>query len=447
MPIASDSTTGTREDVDRDIIAAAAAGTTRGSGPTRQSASPIIQQGDHLRGPSHPSNSSGHSNPVPSMLYGPGRESAIEKLIVDDLAMKTGALTTVEGVEDYSFKMPSRDETVRKEVAEATGLRGQALDMALGYRAQQEQETGRKAQTSAEEAREMSQAERAFKSGIRATRRGVNQGGSLERVKALTSEEYAAMSPQQKAAVELNSMLVEAVKADMAIPKNHRKVEDSYRDAVEKIFTGEGAEASKKNYAPNTVAILSDIGWSATATDLEDVLSGKLGFTRQDIKDLGPEREGVAPDASLNTAEKLRDEIQASLVKAFTAARKEPIQGQNLLGAKQELLDYDKMPGFSTKPSRVVYSGPDGDVDVNAFFRSGFDLLANSNSEYTAEEILADARANLNDKEFQQFLNFVDINSRDAKKFRQPLGSTEGTTYFDPVEFRKEIAKTLRGAR
>lgn len=440
MPIASDSTTGTREAVDRDIIAAAAAGSSsRGAGATRQSSTPITPQGDHLRGPSYGPNTSAHENPVPSILYGPGRESAVDKAIVDDLAMKTGALTTVDGVEDYTFKMPTRDETVRKEVAAATGLRGQPLDMALGYRAAREQQTGRKEQTSDEDQAEMSEAERAFKSGMRATRRGVNQGGSVDKTKAMTSEQYAKLSPQQKAAVELNSMLTAAAEADQGVKQKGNPGGDEYDAAVEKLFTGEGKTAP---YAPNTVGVLENIGWSGTGTDLEDVLSGKLLFNRQDIKDLGPEREGVGPDASLNTGEHLRDELQASLVKAFTAARKEPIQGGNLLAAKQELTGYDKMPGFDLG-GREVMPG----VTVGKFIQSGFDLLANSNSGYTAEQIIADAKQNLTDQEFQSFLNFVDINSRDSKKYRQPLGTNTEQTYFDPVEFRNSIAVALRKAR
>lgn len=443
MPLAPDRTTGSREDVDRDIIAAAAAGS-RPSEPSRQSASPIVQQGTPLRSPSHPINSTGHTNPVPSILYSPTRAEAVQQEIVDQLAMKTGALTTIPEVEEKSTGVAAWDARLSGQVPDVAPSYG------AGARAGNPQAGILEKQEAADQA-EMDAAFQGFKQGIRATRRGVNQGGSKERTKALTSEAYAAMSPQQKAAVELNSMLLAAIEADMpgadgkgvGHPNTGKPAKNEegkqYQDAVEKMFTGEGKTAP---YAPNTVGVLENIGWSGPATDLEDILSGKLLFTREDIQGLGPERDGVAPDASLNTAESMRDELQASLVKAFTAARKEPIQGKNLLGAKRELLDYDKMPGFSDTGREVVPG-----VTVGKFIQSGFDMLANSNSEFTADQIIADARANLDDKEFEAFLNFVDVNSRDAKKFRQPLGSTEGQTYFDPVEFRKEIAKALRGAR
>jgi hypothetical protein len=441
MPIAPDASTGTREDVDRDIIAAAAGAGSRPDTPSRTSS--IISSGG-LRGPEHPLNSSGHTNPVPSILYGPSRAAALDKAIVDDLAMKAGALTTVPEVEEYQFQMPTRDESVRAEVARESGLRGRALDQALGYRAAREQQVGRPEQTSDEEAREMSQAERAFKSGMRATRRGVNQGTGRGNSEAMTSAEYAALSPQQKAAVELNSLLLAAAKHDRRVGhestgKEAKNAEGKeYQEIVEKLFPGEGVSA---DYAPNTVQVLESIGWTGTGTDLDDILSGKLLFNEQDIADLGPSKGG--PDASLNTGEHLRDELQASLVKAFTTARKEPMRGENLLEAKRTLTDVGKMPGYSADEGREVVPG----VSLGKFIQSGFDLLANSNSGFTAEQIIADARSNLDDREFQAFLNFVDVNSRDAKKYRQPLGDTAATTYFDPVEFRKSIAPLLRKER
>lgn len=439
MPLANDASTGGRSTtVDRDIIAAAAVGARSRDGESdRTSAGPITPQ-TILRGPTHPSNVSGHTNPVPTNMFAPNRQALIDREIVDDLGMKTGALTTFDDV-DYTFKMPTQADqyadalAAGRAEAREQGLTGTAIDVWASQAAPRLMKDERATEAGDD-------ATAAFKAGIRATRRGVNQGGSAERARAMTSAEFAALSPRQKAAVELNSMLLEAAKADRGLAQKGDPGGKEYDAAVEALFTGEGRTAP---YAPNTVGVLENIGWTGVGTDLEDVLSGKLGFTRQDIEDLGPEREGVAPDASLNTGEHLRDQLQSSLVKAFTASRKEAVQGENLLAAKQELLGYDKLPGFSEKKGREVVPG----VDVNTFIRSGFDLLTNSNTEFTPEQIIADARQNLTETEFQQFLNFVDVNSRDAKNYRQPLGANPEQTYFDPVEFRKSIAAVLRKER
>lgn len=445
MPLASDTSTGGRKAaVDRDIIAAAAAGGR--TLPPRPEPSVIASQGDHLRSPEHPSNVTGHSNPAMVNPFGPSREALVNRAIVDDLAMKTGALTTVPGVSDYEFKMPTQADAyadaleVARGEARERGLNGTAIDVYAGQRAPQLMEDigdgtaagpGRLAKPLSGDGKLGAQ--------LRAVRNGVESGGDLGDTKAMSSKAFAALSPRQKAAVELNSMLVEAARRDAGEKQKGNPGGEKYDAAVESLFPGEGKDAP---YAPNTVDVLANIGWKSTGTDLEDILSGKLGFTRQDIADLGPEREGAAPDASLNTGAHLRDVLQESLVKAFTAQRKEAVPGENLLAAKQDLLGYDKMPAFADGGREVVPG-----VKLGDFMRSGFDLLANSNSGFTPEQILADAKQNLTDEEFTSFLNFIDINSRDAKNYRQPLGSSQGTTYFDPVEFRQSIAKTLRKER
>jgi len=431
--------------------------------PEEKPARKIEPQGDHLRGPDHPSNRSDHKNPVVRSPYGPKRDElleraksdrkaalvdkvtsppSIDKGVVDELAMKAGALTTVEGVSDYEADMPTQADEyadaldAARAEARAQGMTGTAVDVYAGIRAPRLMED--------QEATEQGDVATAmFKSGIRATRRGVNSGSSFEKQRAMTAAEFAALSPRQKAAVELTSLLAAASERDRAIPRANRDVTDDYRASVEKLFTGEGVEASRKNYAPNTVAVLEDIGWKGVATDLNDVLSGKLGFTRQDLVDLERPENKSGTDARANTAAKMRDDLQSSLVKAFAASRKEAVPGQNLLGAKRELLDYDEIPGFATGKSREVAPG----VDLNTYMRKAFDILADSNSQYEPQQVLDQAKVTLSEEEFQSFLNFVDINSRESKNYRQPLGETEGQTYFDPVEFRQSIAKELREER
>lgn len=437
----------------------------------------IMPQGDALRGPDHPRNRTDHHNPAVRNVrqrsvdhsertpqgernpFGPRRDELLERAkgarkgelvdqvtgtpgvprdFVDELAMKAGALSTVDYEPDLPTQADAYADALDAARAEARerGLTGTAIDVYAGQRAPELMKD-----TVAEAEGDV--ASRMFKAGVRATRRGINDGGSNERQRAMTAAEFAALSPRQKAAVELTSMLAAASERDRAIPRANRDVTDDYRDSVEALFTGEGVEASKKNYAPNTVAVLEDIGWKGTATDLDDVLSGKLGFTRQDLVDLErPENKG-GTDVRLNTAAKMRDDLQSSLVRAFTAARKEAVPGQNLLGAKRELLDYDELPGFATGKSREVAPG----VDLNTYVRKAFDILADSNSQYAPQQVIDQAKVTLTDEEFQSFLNFVDLNSRDAKNYRQPLGETEGQTYFDPVEFRQSIAKELREER
>lgn len=441
----------------------------------------ITPQGDALRGPDHPKNRTGHHNPAlrntrfdsqdssartnPAQRnpFGPKRDELLERAkserkaelvdqvtgvpgmrrdFVDELAMKAGALTTTESTVDYDAPTQADAYSAALEQAKVEakemGLTGTAIDVWASQRAPKlmEEEVA---------TAEGDIATRMFKAGVRATRRGVNSGGSNQRQRAMTSAEFAALSPRQKAAVELTSMLAAAAEQDRGVSQKGNPGGDEYDERVEALFNGEGATA---RYAPATVDVLENIGWTGTATDLDDVLKGKLGFTRQDLKDLErPENKG-GTDVRLNTAAKMRDDLQSSLVRAFVAARKEAVPGQNLLGQKRELLGYDELPGFATGESRVVSHAEDGTpVQLNEYFKTAFDFLGDSNTTISPDDVFAQVKANTTDEEFAAFLNFVDLNSREAKNYRQPLGDTEGKTYFDPVEFRQSIAKELREER
>lgn len=451
MPLASDTSTGGRKtEVDRDIIAAAAGAASRPSTTTVNRPAPLVSQGDALRGPTHPNNYSGHTNPVPTNMFAPQRDALLEQATAE-LAMRTGALTTVPEVEDRTTGVAAWDAAlarsagahgIAEEVVPSYGAGARAgapgVDLAAQYRTD-----------TAEAAADAASRDR---SDRRATRRGVNQGGSFEKQKAMTAAAFAALSPRQKAAVELTSMLAAAAEADREVGhgpggKANTAEGKEYEAAIAEMFPGSTLEDTR--YAPNTVELLKNIGWSGTATALDDIVSGKLGFTRQDLVDLERPENKSGTDARLNTAEKMRDDLQSSLVKAFAASRKEAVSGENLLSGKRELLGYDKLPGFSTGKGRIIVKGetPEQDVDLNSYMRKAFDILADSNSKYEPQQVLDQAKVTLTDEEFQSFLNFVDLNSRESKNYRQPLGETEGQTYFDPVEFRQSIAKELREER
>jgi hypothetical protein len=442
MPIASDVSTGGRKaEVDRDIIAAAA-----GSRPTTSTVSrpaPLVSQGDHLRGPEHPANSSGHTNPVPANLFAPQRDALLERA-KEELAMRAGALTTVPEVEAGSTGVPAWDAAIARHTgggmptvqtpSYGAGARAgiPSVDLADEHRT-----------AAAEAASDAASRERSDK---RATRKGLREGGTNQRQRAMTADEFAALSPRQKAAVELTSMLAAAAEADRQVGHGPTgkpaTTEDgiAYQATVEEMF---GGDATDMRYAPNTVEVLRNIGWTGEDVNLNDIVKGKLGFTRQDLADLERPENKTGTDARLNTSAKMRDDLQASLVKAFAASRKEAVTGENLLEGKRTLLGYDELPGFASGKSREVAPG----VDLNTYIRKAFDILADSNSQYEPQQVLDQAKVTLSDEEFQAFLNFVDINSRESKNYRQPLGNTEGQTYFDPVEFRQSIAKELREER
>lgn len=127
-----------------------------------------------------------------------------------------------------------------------------------------------------------------------------------EKVYELTPEEWAAMSPQQQAAVQFNGDLVQAVQRDRNrqdwYEKNVGQAERvAYDNAVESMFgttnqpTVEGIE-----YAPETVALLQQLDLPTVRSGdktLDDYLKLDVAITAKDVKNidqaLTPTRTGA----------------------------------------------------------------------------------------------------------------------------------------------------------
>lgn len=85
----------------------------------------------------------------------------------------------------------------------------------------------------------------------------------------LTQEAYKALTPDQKRAVDFNTLLVAAREKDLALTDEEGKSGD-YDKSIEALF---GKEGGSEKYAPNTVKLLQDIGYKGQGQDLDEYLS------------------------------------------------------------------------------------------------------------------------------------------------------------------------------
>jgi hypothetical protein len=99
----------------------------------------------------------------------------------------------------------------------------------------------------------------------------------------LTWEAYQSMSADQKAAVDFNTMLVEAREKDLS--KNWTLSPDEqeeYDKRVQKVF-GQGGGSTKT--APNTMKLLATVDMNLVGQDLDQYLSLERGFTMDELED------------------------------------------------------------------------------------------------------------------------------------------------------------------
>jgi hypothetical protein len=225
-----------------------------------------------------------------------------------------------------------------------------------------------------------------------------------KQVERMTQEEYAALTPAQRSAVDFNALLVNAVRkdrnADYGTPSEREQ--KRYDNNVRQIF---GTDGGSDQYAPETVAVLKSIGYDGTTTlgrseksttghgsaegseevsvaDLDDFLNLSAGIREKDLKyidlatspaagpsavtgdinpvgDLQMERISMARELSTGTREYIEEKLVAAnqMLQSFQAAAKREMSDSAVLmgGIKNEPKE---MYGYGTEdPDEAKFAG------------------------------------------------------------------------------------------
>lgn len=109
-------------------------------------------------------------------------------------------------------------------------------------------------------------------------------------VRELTWDEWNALTPEQQEQVTANWALYQAALSDREAGETGQGKED-YQSRVDAIF---GADGGSDTYAPNTVNLLTDLGYTTDMGDLDSFISGGAISTYEDI--LG-QTQGARADA------------------------------------------------------------------------------------------------------------------------------------------------------
>ena len=109
-----------------------------------------------------------------------------------------------------------------------------------------------------------------------------------KRTDRMTQEEYDALTPEQRAAVDFNAMLVQAVRTDRHQQEEYKPSDEqraAYDQSVTDMF---GQGGGSKMYAPATMAVLGQLGYQDNASDLDDFLRLKAAIKEKDLKRIDP---------------------------------------------------------------------------------------------------------------------------------------------------------------
>jgi hypothetical protein len=298
----------------------------------------------------------------------------------------------------------------------------------------------------------------------------------------MTWEEYNALTDRQRAAIDFNTALVQAVRKDKRMQDEYDPSEQqqaTYDKTTEGIF---GSDGGSLRFAPETVALLQQIEFNDTNADLDDFLGLRTAITERDLKNFTPRAEFAAEaDMYAERNEDLKPAVLEKLSLSQTLAdntmdfQQELAQSDTLLQNFKATAMLDRnalfdpetgIGGILNEPHIGLGYQPLTENDFlggvpqtdNAYFQSTFDKLAAlqtinpmTGAVFTREELvgaISEDFANrgvpgLEDK----FWAYVDRRSNQSIEGNQPLGLTEGVNYRTPDDFRKAFGLNQRGDR
>ena len=286
--------------------------------------------------------------------------------------------------------------------------------------------------------------------------------GDVER---MTQEKYDALDPQQRAAVDFNTMLVQATRKDLKHQDDYESATDqqraTYDAALEKMF-GDTARDSE-TYAPETVALLRQIGYSDDTSDLDDFLNLNAAITAKDLKGVGPKDDNpisfLDPMAMLGTDPASTDPAQVradaaqSLSYNTQLLEQKLAEGSQLLQSITATAAVDRndmvsnemigMGGIANTPhARLGYGPsnltPDGEpADLNTFFQQAYTQLTQKKGGLTLDEVQSKMDALPDQGAFEAFMDYANTRSGNAARFGQSLGDAPGVKYRTPEQFRQ----------
>lgn len=398
----------------------------------------------------------GLTSPASNAASGKGRDSgnsapAVPPQVTDELGMMTGALSpAVESMFDDGNSTFNSFFGAVADSAEPLGPTtpvstppipqwgGSAVQLGSNVHAMGASgvvNTGPHMQGPSEATLERTEREKSLPQG------GKQKYGKLrKKVEPMTVEEYSALSNTQKAAVDFNTMLVQAVGRDKKMQDTYDPSTDqsrNYNASVKHMF---GTNGGSDLYAPETMAVLKQINFKDSAADLDDFLGLKTAIKTKDLKQIEevadmPEIFGVKVGSGnvdeLTNLQHTLAEKTAGVEEALTASGVLLQSTPALLRAvRNDVGDVQRWGGLQKPVNAGLGYNPADKSKMDATLQMVYQELSTLGDKAPArlEEILKVAGP----QDSKVLMQYLDTRSLQSERFNINI---EGWT--TPAEFRK----------
>lgn len=223
--------------------------------------------------------------------------------------------------------------------------------------------------------------------------------------KALTREEYSALSDEQRAAVDFNTQLIEAVRTDRRLQGKYSLTPEAQSvldKTIEKMF---GADGGSTQTGKATAELLQSIGFQDPAADLDDFLQLNAAIDADQLKQLAP---GYGNPHNLR-------------------------KGVDVADPEENALSQDRMGLARALAQSSLFKRRDATPE---YFDQAISALANDQLDPTA--VLASIRSEMPDDEMVDLVKYL----KAKVKAKTPLGTDATLKYRKP----EAVLEILRAA-
>lgn len=284
---------------------------------------------------------------------------------------------------------------------------------------------------------------------------GIKGGGRRRDVYEMTPEAYAKLTGTQRAAVDFNTMLAEAVRRDLQSgvaygAERDVQLQENYDAQVEAMF---GKDGGSDTFAPQTLALLRQIDFSDQRADLDQFLKMQAAVTDKDLKGLTMAEVPGLMDQVQSTqppAQAYRSDYVGTIAQATEAKLDEVMQqSDQLLQTARDTLtaarneDLRLFTAQQVQPSTIAGFGA-GEFDASgqpankdAWFQKSYETLAAAGTRQEFMKAESEISSFLRPAELQEFRTYADLRSQQAGDYDRSLGSSDSVKYRSVEEFRK----------
>ena len=274
----------------------------------------------------------------------------------------------------------------------------------------------------------------------------------LEGAKELSQEEYLRLSDRQRAAVDFNTMLADAVRKDRRRQDEYENVDpvqrEKYESQVDSMF---GEDRGSDLYAPETLAVLKQLQLGKDEeADLDDFLNLSVAVTDDDLKYFEkPDASIMQPTQNLiqswvqgdDQSHLPRVNYQEGLVSRTEQLQQKLAEGKRMLqnfnvSAAVDRQEYLTSLGGRSNPSiGLGFGGTQTDQD----FQGLFEAISRQENVQSIGQILDQARAAVGPEMMSAFGQYADARLTNADLYGGKLGEADGVKYARAPKIRKQL--------